>query len=233
MTAFDGAVPAAETEFTSISFPRESPAGIRGCGSTKQSRPKIAARLAEPRFKAVRDGILADLKDSREKLPPEKIVFDIDAFPGDEPLIGNVPRSIYPWFTRITSWEKALRSSALAYALCGVEEAGAYGKAVLLKLCTFPFWVHPWFETRGQHIYYPVGELSMEAALAYDLFYGLMSETERRACREAFRRNMVMGLSPRLCRGQPGYERHFQLDRPCHLRLAHGPGGCLRRRGGR
>ncbi len=153
----------------------------------------LKARLAEPRFAAVRDGILADARDSRAKLPPEKVVFDVDAFPADEPLIGNVPRSIYPWFDRIISWEKALRSSALAYALCGDEAAGAYGKAVLLRLSAFPAWVHPWFETRGQHIYYPVGELSMDAALAYDVFYGLMDEAERKTCRDAFARNMIDG----------------------------------------
>jgi hypothetical protein len=220
LTAYEGASPAAETEFTI----HIAPAGIADrhprLWFDAASQPRVAARLAEPRFKAVRDGILADYKDSRDKLPPDKIVFDVDAFPADEPLIGNVPRSIYPWFTRITSWEKALRSSALAFALCGVEEAGAYGKAVLLKLCGFPFWVHPWFERRGQHIYYPVGELSMEAALAYDLFYGIMSEPERQACRDAFRRNMISGC-------HRGYVEDNLVTSGTSNWIAHVTGGSL------
>ena len=49
-----------------------------------------------------------------------------------------------------------------------------------MKFCQFPFWVHPWWEKRGQHTYYPVGETTMEAALAYDAVYSLMSEAERK-----------------------------------------------------
>jgi len=193
VTAYSGRETVAATEFTVHIVPSGAGSRHPRLWFDEKAAPKIAARLAEERFSRVRDGILADLEASREKLPSEKVVFDIDAFPDDEPLIGNVPRSIYPWFDRITAWEKALRSSALAYALCGVAEAGEYGKAVLVKMCSFPSWVHPWFEARGQHIYYPGGELTMEAALAYDLFYGLMSEAERRTCRDAFLRNMISG----------------------------------------
>jgi len=191
--AYSGREPAAATEFTVHIIPTGTGGRHPRLWFDENNIAKIKARIAEPKFSGVRDGILADLKASREKLPPEKVIYDIDAFPSDEPLIGNVPRSIYPWFDRITAWEKALRTSALAYALCGDAEAGEYGKAVLVKLCSFPSWVHPWFESRGQHIYYPVGELTMEAALAYDLLYGLMSEAERETCREAFLRNMISG----------------------------------------
>ncbi|MCX6561754.1 MAG: heparinase II/III family protein [Candidatus Aminicenantes bacterium] len=220
LTAYAGAEPIAESEFTVHIVPAGTGGKHPRLWFDGSSVTKVKARLAEDRFKAVRDGILADLKDSREKLFPDKVVFDVDAFPADEPLIGNVPRSIYPWFTRITAWEKALRSSALAYALCGDEEAGAYGKAVLLKLCAFPSWVHPWFETRGQHIYYPVGELSMEAALAYDLFYGLMSEPERRACRDAFLRNMILGC-------HRGYVEDNLVTSSTSNWIAHVTGGSL------
>jgi len=193
ITAYSGRELLAATEFTVHIVPAGTGGRHPRLWFDEKTAPKIKARLAEARFSRVRDGILADLMASREKLPPEKVIFDIDAFPADEPLIGNVPRSIYPWFDRTKAWEKALRSSALSYALFGDAGAGAYGKAVLMKLCAFPSWVHPWFETRGQHIYYPVGELTMEAALAYDLLYGLMSEPERQICRDAFLRNMISG----------------------------------------
>jgi hypothetical protein len=191
LTAYAGREPLAETDFTVHIIPAGPGGRHPRLWFDEKAAAKVKARLAEARFKNVRDGILGDLAESREKLPPDKVIFDIDAFPADEPLIGNVPRSIYPWIDRVKAWEKALHSSALAYALCGNAEAGAYGKSVLLRLAGFPFWVHPWFETRGQHIYYPVGELTMDAALAYDLLYGLMTDAERKACREAFARNMI------------------------------------------
>jgi hypothetical protein len=81
---------------------------------------------------------------------------------------------------RVRAWRNALNSNALAYALLGDEEAGKYAKDYLVKFCQFPFWVHPWWEKRGQHIYYPVGETAMEVALAYDSVYDLMSDAERK-----------------------------------------------------
>jgi hypothetical protein len=193
LTAFGGREPLAETHFTVHIVPAGRGGRHPRLWFDEKTAGKVKARLAGDRFKSVRDGILSDLAESRETLPPDKVVFDIDAFPADEPLIGNVPRSIYPWIDRVKAWEKALRASALAYALCGDAEAGAYGKSILLRLSGFPFWVHPWFETRGQHTYYPVGEVTMDAALAYDLLYGLMTGDERQACRDAFARNMIAG----------------------------------------
>jgi hypothetical protein len=220
LTAYSGREPVAETSFTVHIVPARAAGRHPRLWFDEKTAPKIKARLAEARFNGVRDGILADLKDSRQKLPPEKVVFDIDVFPADEPLIGNVPRSIYPWFIRIVAWERALRSSALAYALCGDAEAGKYGKAVLLKLCAFPSWVHPWFEGRGQHIYYPVGELTMEASLAYDLLYGLMSEAERQVCRDAFSRNMISGC-------HRGYVEDNLVTSSTSNWVAHVTGGSL------
>ena len=77
--------------------------------------------------------------------------------------------------------EPPIHANTIAFGLLDDEPAGAYLKDFLVKFCRFPFWVHPWFETRGQHIYYPVGELAMEVALAYDIVYDLMTEEERRS----------------------------------------------------
>jgi hypothetical protein len=220
LTAYGGREPLAETDFTVHIVP----AGIGGrhprLWFDEKTAGKVKGRLAEDRFKSVRAGILSDFKESREMLPPDKVVFDIDAFPADEPLIGNVPRSIYPWIDRVKAWEKALHSSALAYALCGNTEAGDYGKSVLLRLAGFPFWIHPWFKTRGQHTYYPVGELTMDAALAYDLLYGLMTGDERQACRDAFVRNMIAGC-------HRGYVENNLVTSDTSNWVAHIAGGSL------
>ncbi|HOW86355.1 MAG TPA: heparinase II/III family protein [Candidatus Aminicenantes bacterium] len=193
LTARSGRETLAETEFTvHVALPASRLVHPR-LWWTPATVAALRARLAESRFDGVRQEIARDLARSREKLPPEKIVFDIDRFPRNEALIGNLPRSISAWGGRIDDWSTALRSSSLSYALLGDPAAGAYGKAVLLKLCAFPFWLHPWFENRGQHTYYPVGELAIDVALAYDLLHGLMSEAERQSCREALFRNHIEG----------------------------------------
>ena len=153
----------------------------------------IQSRLREDRFKKVLAEIEKSAQESRDKYPLEKFVFDIDNFPEAEPLLGNVPRSIYPWFDRITPWRNGLHANAFAFAFLNDRTAGAYARALLLRLSEFPFFLHPWFEKRGQHIYYPVGELGMEMAFAYDVLYGSFTEEERRLVRRAMLKNIVAG----------------------------------------
>ena len=153
----------------------------------------IQSRLKEERFKKVQAEIERSAQESREKYLPEKFDFDIDQFPDDEPLLGNVPRSIYPWYDRINPWRNSLQANAFAFAFLNDRPAGGYAKALLLRLSGFPFFLHPWFEKRGQHIYYPVGELAMEMAFAYDILYGSMTEDERRLVRQAMLKNIVTG----------------------------------------
>jgi hypothetical protein len=158
-----------------------------------QGLERIKARLREERFKSVADDILQSAAEARKNLPLDSVFFDVDVFPRDEPLLGNVPRSIYPWFERIRPWRAGSKANSLAYALLGDQEAGRYAKELIVRLCGFPAWLHPWFESRGQHIYYPVGELGMDVALAYDLIYDLLSENERQVVREGLWRNVVLG----------------------------------------
>jgi len=183
----------AETEFTLYIGPKSVGGSHPRLWFDGEGMERAKARLAEKRFTSVREGLLKSARENREKYPVEKIVFDVDQFPDDEPLLGNVPRSIYPWFDRINSWKGGLNSNALAYRLGGDAAAGDYGKALLLKLSEFPFFLHPWFKTRGQHIYYPVGELGMEIALAYDLLYDTLTESERSAVRKSLRKNIIAG----------------------------------------
>jgi hypothetical protein len=153
----------------------------------------VQAHLREDRFKSLADDIRRSAAEARKNLPLDTVVFDIDVFPKDEPLLGNVPRSIYPWFERIRPWRAGSHANSLAFALLGDQEAGRYAKELIVRLCGFPAWLHPWFESRGQHIYYPVGELGMDVALAYDLVYDLLSESERKVVRDGLWRNVVRG----------------------------------------
>ena len=126
LTAYSGKEKIAATEFTVFI----DPPGLAG----KHPRLRydastvgaVKARLAEDRFQAVREDLLKRAKDSRTSDPVDKLVFDVDCFPEDEPLIGNVPRSLPGWSgLRVRAWRNALNSNALAYALLGDEEAGS------------------------------------------------------------------------------------------------------------
>ncbi len=183
----------ASTEFTILIAPRDLAGRHPRLWFDGLRLQVIKQSLRDDNFKSVAEGLAKNATEAREKLPLEAVVFDLDAFPQDEPTLGNVPRSIYPWFDRIRPWRTGVHDNSLAYALLGDREAGRYAKDLIVKLCRFPVWLHPWFESRGQHIYYPVGELGMDIALAYDLVFDLLSEEERRTVREGLWRNVVMG----------------------------------------
>lgn len=193
LTARQGPALVAASEFTVFI----APGGLQGkhprLWFDRPGLETLKKRLLEDRFKSVSDEIRQGAAKARNALPLGDFSFDVDIFPKDEPLIGNVPRSIYPWFERIGAWRAGLHDNSLAYALLDDQEAGRYAAGLLVKLCSHAPWVHPWFENRGQHIYYPVAELGMDAALAYDLVYGLLGGPERRTVRDGLWRNVVMG----------------------------------------
>ncbi|MCK4336346.1 MAG: heparinase II/III family protein [Candidatus Aminicenantes bacterium] len=180
-----------ETEFTVIIAPENIVSHPRLWFDPDEQK-RIKSRLKLERFQKVAEEIHVKAIEAREKIPVDSVVFDLDQFPEDEPLIGNVFRSVYPWFNRITPWRDALYDNTLAYALLDSKEAGLYAKNLMLKLSSFPFWVHPWFQKRARHIYYPVANFGMDMALCYDLVYGLFTEKEQRTVRHAFMKNIIL-----------------------------------------
>jgi hypothetical protein len=183
----------ASTEFTILIAPRDLGGRHPRLWFDRTALQAVKKRLGTDEYKTVADRLAKASAEAREKLPLEAVVFDLDVFPKDEPTLGNVPRSLYSWFERIRPWRTGARENALAFALLDDQAAGRYAKDLTVRLCRFPFWLHPWFESRGQHIYYPVGELGMDIALAYDLVFDLLSEEERQIVREGLRRNVVTG----------------------------------------
>lgn len=194
LEALSGSKKIATTEFTLFIAPSSLAGKHPRLWFDKERLSQLRTRLKkEERFQPVVKLLGETAREARGKLPLDRVIFDIDVFPKDEPLLGNVPRSIYPWFNRINPWRRALSSNALAFAFLEDKEAGDYAQSLLVKLASFPFWLHPWFESRGQHIYYPVGELGMDAALAYDLLFDRLTEEERRIIRAALVKNIVLG----------------------------------------
>ena len=179
----------------------------------------IVDRLKSERFKKVADNILSRAESAREDNPVDSIVFEVDQF---HTLLhkGNSLPSIYPWFTRINAWRSGVYNSALAYTLLDDREAGEYGKNLMVKLSTFPYWLHPWFFERGRHIYYPIGELGMEMSIAYDLLYDIMDENERKMVRDAMMKNIVIAC-------HKGYVEDDLVTNNTSNWVAHITGGSL------
>ena len=188
LTAYTGSERISETPFTLYVAPANLGGNHPRLWFDSEKKKWVENRLKSDRFKNVYDDILSSAKAARAKNPADSLVWDIDQFPEEEWVA-----SFNGWFGRINAWNGALHSNALAYAFGNDREAGEYARNLLVKLNSFPYVLHPWMNKRGHHIYYPVGELGMEMALAYDLTYDLMSENERRVVREGMMRNIVLG----------------------------------------
>lgn len=180
-----------ETEFTIFIAPKNLGDRHPRLWFSNENKNWVVERLNSARFASVKQEILNKAKETRDKNPIEKIHFEMDQFPDDEPLIGNVPRTIYPWFDRLYVWRDGVYFNALASCLLNDTDAGQYARQLMVKLSGFPFWVHPWFQTRGRHIYYPVGEFGMDMALGYDLLFDKFTVQEREQIRSALMNNVV------------------------------------------
>lgn len=191
LRAFQKDAPVANTEFTFVIAPADLGGKHPRLWFTADTKAAFLQRLSEPRFATVNEDIRKRAKETRAKTTLAKVVFDFDQYPPDEALLGGVPPTLYPWFERIDEWRAASFFNAQAYAFYGDQAAGTYAKDLLLKVSTFPFWTHPWFETRGQHTYYLVGLVAGRLALTYDLIYDLLSPAERAQIRQAFVRNVI------------------------------------------
>lgn len=64
-------------------------------------------------------------------------------------------------------------------------EARAAAKSAMLDVANWKRWQPPWFNSHGQHTYYPAGLLAADVALGYDLLYNDFTETERARIRRA------------------------------------------------
>ena len=190
LTAYRGNELLSGTEFTLYIVPADLAGKHPRLWFDVEKKKWVESRLASDRFKSVYDDILKSAKSSRDNLPLDEVVFDIDQFPDENWLIGDGSGA---WFSKIGTWESTIHENALAYALGNDREAGEYTKNLMVTISKFPYWLHPWMQKRGRNIYYPVGELGMELALGYDLTYDLMTEEERILVRGAMMKNIVLG----------------------------------------
>ena len=177
-----------ETEFTIHMAPENIGGKHPRLWFNSEKLDEIKARLATEKFSGVANNIKSRAKSYRTSNPVEMIIFDIDQFPEEEWLA-----TLDGWFNRVGIWRWSVYYNALAYCFFNDREAGIYAKDFLVKICKFPYWIHPWFIKRGRHIYYPLGEAGTELAIGYDLCYDLMDENERAVIRRGLFKNIIQG----------------------------------------
>ncbi len=177
-----------ETIFTFLVVSGRAPFGHPRLLFDGQTLERFKNRVSSARYAAVLDNFLKRARSSREKIVPEKLVFDIDQFPKDD-WIASLPA----WYTdRFMAFREALFNNAVAYASGREADAGLFCRKFLLVLARWPQWNHPWMEARGFHTYYPLGEFAEAYALAYDLAFELMTEAERKTIRNGLLQNYVV-----------------------------------------
>ncbi len=150
------------------------------------SKQEIEARLRRERFRHILDLLLAEAAEHRERVPAEALVFDLDQFPDEDWL-----PTWEAWGSRLYSTAEPLHANALAYAFAGDREAGRYVRAVLVRVARFENWTHPWQTKRGRFTEHRSGWWAHRLALAYDLAYDLLDDSERALIRHAFREHIV------------------------------------------
>jgi hypothetical protein len=154
----------------------------------ENGKQRMIQAFNTPEYKHILDEIMKKARDEREKLPPSKLVFDLDQFPDE-----NWLPTWASWGGRIYSTAEALRMNARAYAFGGDKEAGEYVRAVLVKLASWPNWTHPWQTKRGRFSEHRTGSWAHRVAEAYDLAYHAIPENERAAIRKAIRAHIIDG----------------------------------------
>ena len=152
-------------------------------------KQRIKERLLSDRFKSVADDIRERAASSRKALPVEDVVFIFDQLNPEYYLEGQLYQA---WFGHLSKWDTSVYYNALAYAFFDDRAAGEYTKAVMLRTCRFPYWVHPWVFRMGWHSYYAVSETGKWHALGYDMIYDLMTEDERRIVRQGLLKNVII-----------------------------------------
>lgn len=77
------------------------------------------------------------------------------------------------------------RLNGLVYYLSGDKQAGDSAKKTLLKMASWPTYVHPHVLNQGQFTYWPVGLALINLALGFDTVYDHLSPEEREKIAEA------------------------------------------------
>ena len=93
--------------------------------------------------------------------------------------------SLLAYFDVLNRARSRIAHNAFEAYLTESAEARSAAKTAMLDVAKWKRWQPPWFNSHGQHTYYPAGLLAADVALGYDLLYHDLTETERAEIRRA------------------------------------------------
>lgn len=180
-----------DTEFTLFIAPKNLGGKHPRLLFDEEGRKQIIERLKSGRFRGTIERMIATAKEARDRGPLEKVAFIGDQLK-DETEMAEGSTGFEFWTGSPNHGPGLINPNSEAYLFAGDKEAGEYTKQLVLKLCAWPYWVHPWYEKRGRHIYYQPAVGGSSIAQAYDYLYPVLTEAERKTIRDALMRNIVI-----------------------------------------
>ncbi len=188
----DGSIARSQTRLWLLApVPDSHPRVLVGAGDRK----RLSELVKEDRWSGMWQTMQRAAKANNQRQVPTN--FQLNDYPHD-------------FLLQAGSWSPILRGNSTAalqnawvWFLGGDEEAGNWAKETMLTMAGWDYWVHPWFRGQGRATYYPVGQVTEQLGLAYDLIRPLFTPEEAAAFRAGLMRNGII----------PSFEEYFLNNR--------------------
>ena len=156
-------------------------------GKRPAAHPRVFD-LAELRSRARAPEFAAAWKRVEERAARSRSEGALPAFAGEN-ILRLYPDRLLPaltsYYAVLNRTEELAFFNALVAAVDDNQDAREAARKGLLAAASWPTWTPPWFPAHGMHTYYPVGIFTRNIALAYDLAYPYLSDSDRAAVRRA------------------------------------------------
>ena len=164
-------------------------------GKRPETHPRVFD-LSELRSRAKAPEFAAAWKRVEERATRSRRDGALPAWAGEN-ILRLYPDRLLPALTQYFSVLGRTADLALPNALVAAvsdnAEAREAARKGLLTAASWPTWTPPWFPAHGMHTYYEAGIFTRNIALAYDLMYPHLNESERTTVRRALRE---LGILP-------------------------------------
>ncbi len=180
-----------DTEFTILVAPRDPGGNHPRLLFDEREKDRIMERLRSERFAGTLESMVASARAGREKGPLDKVEYTMDELE-EESEMARGSTGFEFWTGSPNHGAGIVNPNVDAAFFAGDTEARDYVRRLVLELCQWPSWVHPWYERRGRHMYYQPAVGGSSIARAYDLLYDTFTPEERRTIRRALVRNLVI-----------------------------------------
>lgn len=154
----------------------------------KKGMNDFTARIKTKKFQSVLIDIRKRAADAKINFPNPDIPYDLDLFPAETDWLPSL--GVYG--SKIGGIAHGALSNALLSIIDNDPDAATYAKAMLMSMCKWKSWQHPWILNMGQHTYYSVGYTGRDLALTFDILYDSFTPAERKFVANSFIKNNVI-----------------------------------------